>query len=95
MIEWMQWEYQLMASLTLELTLPSWAKNYLQGLLHFWKPDTEPHTYDHKTFNLDGCMDISFAGTTINTVVYIKMDSHDQFVLSEGVRRQLKIRPLC
>ena len=36
-------------------------------------------------------LDISFAGQTMHTPVYTKMDAHDQLLLSEGVCRQLKI----
>ena len=57
------------------------------------KPDKTPRTYDQKPFQLDGRMDlnISFAGQTMRTPVYIKMDAHDQLLLSEGVCRQLNI----
>ena len=60
---------------------------------NFRKPDKVPRTYDRKTFRLDGCMDmdISFADKTMTTTVYIKMDAHDQLLLSEGVCRQLGI----
>ena len=57
----------------------------------FKKADRTPRTYDQKTFTLDGRMDldISFDGKTMNTAVYVKMDAHDQLLLSEGVCRQL------
>ena len=57
------------------------------------KPDKTPRTYDQKPFQLDGRMDldISFSDQTMRTPVYIKMDTHDQLLLSEGVCRQLKI----
>ena len=57
------------------------------------KPDKTPRTYDQKPFQLDGRMDldISFAGQTMRTPVYIKMNAHDQLLLSEGVCRQLNI----
>ena len=60
---------------------------------NFRKPDKVPRTYDQKTFHLDGCMDmdLSFADKTMRTTVYIKMDAHDQLLLSEGVCRQLGI----
>ena len=60
---------------------------------NFRKLDKVPRTYDQKTFHLDGCMDmdLSFADKTMRTTVYIKMDAHDQLLLSEGVCRQLGI----
>ena len=59
----------------------------------FQKADKIPHTYDQKTFQLDGRMDldISFDGKTMRTPVYIKMDATDQLLLSEGVCRQLGV----
>ena len=59
----------------------------------FHKPDKVPHTYDQKTFTLDGYLqlDISFREKTMQTRVYVKMDAHDQLLLSEGVCRQLGI----
>ena len=55
--------------------------------------DKVPRTYDQKTFPLDGRMDlnISFGDKTMQTPVYIKMNAHDQLLLSEGVCRQLGI----
>ena len=60
---------------------------------NFMAPNKVPRTYDRKVFRLDGCMemDISFAGKTLRTTVYIKMDAVDQLLLSEGVCRQLGI----
>ena len=57
------------------------------------KPDKVPRTYDQKPFILDGRMDleVSFADKMMTTSVYIKMDAHDQLLLSEGVGRQLGI----
>ena len=59
----------------------------------FKKPDKVPYTYDGKSFELDGRMDldISFDGHTMTTPVYLKMDAKDSLLLSEGVCRQLKI----
>ena len=59
----------------------------------FRKADKVPRNYDGKTFHLDGCidLDISFAGKTMKTTVYIKADACDQLLLSEGVCRQLCI----
>lgn len=52
----------------------------------FKKPDRIPVTYDQKPFTLDGRMDldIAFDGKTMRTAVYIKMDSRDPLLLSEG-----------
>ena len=60
---------------------------------HFKKPDKIPRTYDQKTFTLDGRMDleITFDDKTMCTPVYIKMDTADQLLLSEGVCRQLGV----
>lgn len=57
------------------------------------QPDKTPRTYDQKVFLLDGKMDldISFGDKTMRTPIYIKMDAHDQLLLSEGVCRQLDI----
>ena len=59
----------------------------------FMKADKVPRTYDRRSFTLDGKMelDISFGGVTMKTSVYIKMDTPEQLLLSEGVCRQLKI----
>lgn len=59
----------------------------------FHKPDKIPHTYDQRTFTLDGYLqlDISFGEKTMQTCVYVKMDAHDQLLLSEGVCSQLGI----
>ena len=60
---------------------------------NFKHADITPHTYDQHPFILDGKMelDIEFDDKTLRTVVYIKMDAHDQLLLSEGVCRQLEI----
>lgn len=57
------------------------------------KPDKTPRTYDQKAFRLDGRMDldVTFKNVTMRTLVYIKMDAHDQLLLSEGVCWQLGI----
>ena len=59
----------------------------------FKPPDKVPRTYDRKVFQLNGRMEmeIAFAGKAMRTMVYIKMDAHDQLLLSEGVCRQLGI----
>ena len=61
----------------------------------FKPPDKTPKTYDQQSFKLDGRMDldISFSDQTMCTPVYIKMDAHNQLLLSEGVCRQLGIVP--
>ena len=64
--------------------------------------DKVPHTYAQHPFKLDGRLnldkldgrlnlDISFGDHTMTTPVYIKMDAHNQLLLSEGVCRQLGI----
>ena len=60
---------------------------------NFKKADRVPRTYDQQPFRLDGRMDldVAFGGTQMTTPVYIKMDAHDQLLLSEGVYRQLGI----
>ena len=60
---------------------------------NFMQADKVPRTYDQRPFKLDGQMDldISFGDHTMTTTVYIKMDAHDQLLLSEGVCRQLGI----
>ena len=57
------------------------------------KPDKVPRTYDQQPFTLDGRMDLdlAFGEKQMVTPVYIKMDAHDQLLLSEGVCRQLGI----
>ena len=59
----------------------------------FKKPDRIPVTNDQKPVTLHGRMDldITFNGKTMRTAVYIKMDSHDPLLLSEGVCHQLGI----
>ena len=59
----------------------------------FMKPDKMHRTYDQKAFRLDGRMDldITFEDRTMHTPVYVKIDAHDQLLLSEGVCRQLEI----
>ena len=59
----------------------------------FMKADRVPRTYDQQPFRLDGRMDldVEFGNRRMTTPVYIKMDAHDQLLLSEGVCRQLGI----
>ena len=59
----------------------------------FKDADKTPKNYDGQPFSLDGRMnlDITFNDIAINTPVYIKMDAHDQLLLSEGICRQLGI----
>ena len=59
-----------------------------------FKPaDKTPHTYDQRTFHIDGRvdLDITFEGQTMKTPIYVKMDAREQLLLSEGVCRQLGI----
>ena len=55
--------------------------------------DKVPRTYDQRPFQLDGRLDleVSFGDKIMCTPIYIKMDAHDQLLLSEGVCRQLDI----
>ena len=57
------------------------------------RPDKVPRNYDQRPFALHGRMDldITFAGKTMTTPVYIKLDAEEQLLLSEGVCRQLGI----
>ena len=57
------------------------------------KADKVPRTFDQKPFLLDGRLDldITFGGKTMRTPIYLKMDSREQLLLSEGVCRQLGI----
>ena len=59
----------------------------------FKTPDQVPHNYDRRPFHLDGRvnLDIEFLDKAMNTPVYVKMDAHEQLLLSEGVCRQLGI----
>ena len=60
---------------------------------HFKPADKVPHTYDRRQFNLDGHLDldVSFVDKAMQTAIYVKMDAHDDLLLSEGVCRQLGI----
>ena len=55
--------------------------------------DRIPITYDGLPFTLHGRMDldINFEGNTMRTPIYIKLDTAEQLLLSEGVCRQLGI----
>ena len=57
------------------------------------RADKSPRNYNQTLFSLDGRMDleVTFDGKTMRTAVYIKLDAHDQLLLSEGVCRQLGI----
>ena len=57
------------------------------------RADKTPRTYDMRVFTLDGRMnlDIKFGGRTMNTPVYIKMDSPTGLLLSEKICQQLRI----
>ena len=49
-------------------------------------PDKVPKSYDHRTFSLDGKMelDVAYQETTIKTPIYIKLDAPEQLLLGEG-----------
>ena len=59
----------------------------------FKKADKVPHTYDRRQFKLDGRLDldVDFADKTMNSPIYVKMDAHDDLLLSEGICRHLGI----
>ena len=59
----------------------------------FKSPDQLPHNYDRRPIHLDGRinLDIEFLEKTMSTPIYVKMDAHEQLLLSEGVCRQLGI----
>ena len=59
----------------------------------FKQPDCTLCAYDRKKFKLHGRMDleVTFDGKMLVTPIYIKMDAHDQLLLSEGVCSQLGI----
>ena len=59
----------------------------------FKEADKVPHTYDRRQFKLDGRLDldVDFDDKTMNTPIYVKMDAHDDLLLSEGVCRHLGI----
>ena len=57
--------------------------------------DKIPFTYDRHQFQLDGYVDlnVTFEQRTMCTPVYLKMDAHDNLLLSEGLCHQLVIAP--
>ncbi len=57
------------------------------------KPDKIPKTYDQKP---DGRMDLDIAltGKTVRTPVYLKMDAHEQLLLSEGCASSYRNHPV-
>lgn len=59
----------------------------------FRKPDKVPRTYDGRTFELDGMvdLDITFDGITMKTPIYVRRSPPEQLLLGEGVCRQLRI----
>ena len=59
----------------------------------FKPPDRVPHNYDRRPIHLDGWvnLDVEFLDKAMNTPIYIKMDAHEQLLLSEGVCQQLGI----
>jgi len=60
---------------------------------HFKPANKVPHTYDCHQFNLHGRLDldVSFVEKAMQTTIYVKMDTHDDLLLSEGDCRQLGI----
>ena len=59
---------------------------------HFNPPDQVSHNYDHRPFHLDGRVNLYVEfHKAMNTPIYVKMDAHEQLLLSEGVCRQLGI----
>jgi len=60
---------------------------------HFKPADKVPHTYDRRQFKLDGRLDldVGFVDKAMQTAIYVKMDAHDDLLLSESVCRQLGI----
>jgi len=59
----------------------------------FKAADKIPCTYDRWQFQLDGYLnlDVTFDQQIIHTPVYVKIDAHDDLLLSEGLCRQLGI----
>lgn len=59
----------------------------------FMKANKVLHIYDQCPFQLDWWMDLDtrFGDSTMTTAVYVKMGTHDQLLLSEGVCRWLGI----
>ena len=57
------------------------------------KPDKSPRSFDRTPISLDSRLDLDiiFDGETDNTPVYLKMDSAEELLLSEGVCKQLHI----
>ena len=52
-----------------------------------------PRSYDWTPFSLNSRidLDVTFNDTAINTQVYVKIDAHEQLLLSEGICHQLGI----
>ena len=59
----------------------------------FKQADKVPFTYDRRQFQLDGYLDldVTFEQQVMRTPIYLKMDAHDDLLLSEGLCRQLGI----
>ena len=59
----------------------------------FKQPDKIPRNYDQQPFHIDGWfdIDIEFQDKAMGTPIYVKMDAPKQFLLFEGVCRQLEI----
>ncbi len=56
----------------------------------FKDPDKTPHNYDGCPFKLHGRMrlDMTFGDKAMNTPVYVKIDSPEPLLFSEGISRQ-------
>ena len=59
----------------------------------FKPPDKIPKNYDLNPFHVDSMNDVGveFQSRTAKTSVYVKMYATEEFLLSEGVCRQLSI----
>ncbi len=55
----------------------------------FKHPDKTPQTYDQQPFKLDDLWTWTFGDKTLKTPVYVKMNAHNQLLLSEGICHQL------
>jgi len=63
----------------------------------FKNPDKLPRAYDQRTFTLDSMinLEIKFKNKVMKTSVYIKMDTHDQLLLLEGLQLKMMTSPVC
>ena len=79
--------------MTCKLYLKKKSKKNKLKKSNFKPPDQVPHNYDRRPFHLDGRvnLDVEFLDKTMTTPVCVKMDAHEQLLLSEGVCWQLGI----